>query len=404
MSAPRGGGQSAKKKIDLTPSEDNRTVEKPHNYSRYQTDAIDKDYHRFLKEEGKTIKHGVQPNLNRATARATTTPRPQAEITPPTIIINGEDNTPTPTDDWRTVKKSTRQPKNPTIQEVRTNNSYEELEIDTAGPTQEENNPTTPRIQKIPTLYLYVRGDSAQIKELTNMCTEANIDENAFRLNVPRGSSYTTITTKTVSTYQLIKDTLKNKNIQFYTHTPEHLKPKSMVLKGIHGGFDSADIEKEIKRKKDENLVIKKVFAMKTRRTNNGGQSFIVQIDHSNKISELTKIKFIPRQTAIWEPLRKQKLFQCRKCQRFGHASANCYLQFRCVKYGQDHAPNECPISKEASREELTCANCQQKGHPASYKGCPYYKNAINYVKKCNQKKNQLSKLTTHNSNNHQRE
>ena len=83
-----------------------------------------------------------------------------------------------------------------------------------------------------------------------------------------------------------------------------------------------------------------------------------------------------------WEPLRKTGVFQCKNCQRIGHSSTNCHLGYRCVKSKESHKPGECIVPKENSdRTILFCVNCQSFGHPASYKGCPFYKLA-NDIKK----------------------
>ncbi|GBP83846.1 Nucleic-acid-binding protein from transposon X-element [Eumeta japonica] len=59
---------------------------------------------------------------------------------------------------------------------------------------------------------------------------------------------------------------------------------------------------------------------------------------------------------------------QCHLCQCYGHASANCYAQPRCVKSGPP-LTRECPLTKE-SAEKLACVNCSQS-HTANYKWCP---------------------------------
>ncbi|GBP86542.1 RNA-directed DNA polymerase from mobile element jockey [Eumeta japonica] len=60
---------------------------------------------------------------------------------------------------------------------------------------------------------------------------------------------------------------------------------------------------------------------------------------------------------------------QCHRCQRYGHASANCHAQPRCVKCLIPHWNREYPFTKE-SGEKPACVNCNQS-HTANYKGCP---------------------------------
>lgn len=65
---------------------------------------------------------------------------------------------------------------------------------------------------------------------------------------------------------------------------------------------------------------------------------------------------------------------QCFRCQKFGHSSKHCHAPPRCVKCGNNHLSTDCPMPKES---EAHCANCN-KNHPASYKGCEFFKTTKN--------------------------
>ncbi|OXU16259.1 hypothetical protein TSAR_009039 [Trichomalopsis sarcophagae] len=91
--------------------------------------------------------------------------------------------------------------------------------------------------------------------------------------------------------------------------------------------------------------------------------------------NDLTAIKSLAYQRIKWELLRKKEIYQCRKCQRLGHTSSNCGLKYRCVKCKNDHKPGECGIAKESvNKSALYRVNCEEYGHPASYRGCPFIK------------------------------
>ncbi|GBP88724.1 Nucleic-acid-binding protein from transposon X-element [Eumeta japonica] len=60
---------------------------------------------------------------------------------------------------------------------------------------------------------------------------------------------------------------------------------------------------------------------------------------------------------------------QCHRCQRYGHASANCYVQPRYVKCLVPHWTSECSRSKDLG-DKPACVNCGQE-HTANYGGCP---------------------------------
>ena len=53
-------------------------------------------------------------------------------------------------------------------------------------------------------------------------------------------------------------------------------------------------------------------------------------------------------------------------------------LQERCVKCSVSHEKGGCKVT---DKEELVCANCHEKGHPANYKGCKKYKDYRSFYK-----------------------
>ena len=162
---------------------------------------------------------------------------------------------------------------------------------------------------------------------------------------------------------------------------PQNLKPKSIILKGIRGNFNIEDIKQEIVDLNILELEITNLSKFVFDKTHPESYHNLLQVLHNSKTRELFKIKTIAFQRVRWEHLRRPIIFQCRKCQRLGHTSKNCFLQYRCVKCANNHESGRCPISKEDDRTQLKCANCGQEGHPASYKGCPYIKFAMEQKK-----------------------
>ncbi|KAL1117202.1 hypothetical protein AAG570_004529 [Ranatra chinensis] len=60
---------------------------------------------------------------------------------------------------------------------------------------------------------------------------------------------------------------------------------------------------------------------------------------------------------------------QCHKCQRLGTVDNCCSAEKRPVKCGNNHPAKECAVK----REDFSCALCSGN-HPATYRGCPVYK------------------------------
>ncbi|XP_050359290.1 uncharacterized protein LOC126779415 [Nymphalis io] len=61
---------------------------------------------------------------------------------------------------------------------------------------------------------------------------------------------------------------------------------------------------------------------------------------------------------------------QCHRCQAFGHSSANCHRQQKCVHCAGEHLARDCP---RPLSEPPTCANCA-KAHTAKDRRCPVFK------------------------------
>ncbi|KAF2352550.1 hypothetical protein FHG87_016692 [Trinorchestia longiramus] len=75
------------------------------------------------------------------------------------------------------------------------------------------------------------------------------------------------------------------------------------------------------------------------------------------------------------------KLWQCYKCQRFGHSAAFCRSAPCCVACSGPHTSNEC--NKTTGQN---CCNCGGN-HTANYGGCPKMKQAKEMEKTCQTQK-----------------
>lgn len=103
---------------------------------------------------------------------------------------------------------------------------------------------------------------------------------------------------------------------------------------------------------------------------------FTITVPKNVSAKELsTKARYIQRTRVYYEPhISKRELIQCKKCQAWGHATANCHLNVvRCVKCAGSHRSYDCDKSKDAA---ALCCNCSGK-HPASSPDCPIYKKAV---------------------------
>lgn len=183
----------------------------------------------------------------------------------------------------------------------------------------------------------------------------------------------------------------------WFTYTPMGKKPKNIVLKRLSKQFDEESITKYIEKLNIPTIKLIKVSKYYFDNNNKNIYHYLVQLDYSSIAKDLMSQTLFLHQRVTWEWLKKKKVFQCKRCQRVGHASYNCNFAPRCVKCGESHNINECKIPKDANKEALTCVNCKKTGRPASYHGCEYLKYAQQQknLRKQTQKNTILKKIRT---------
>nr|CAI5822465.1 unnamed protein product [Callosobruchus analis]CAI5847969.1 unnamed protein product [Callosobruchus analis]CAI5848152.1 unnamed protein product [Callosobruchus analis] len=96
------------------------------------------------------------------------------------------------------------------------------------------------------------------------------------------------------------------------------------------------------------------------------------------KLSYLnSNVRFILNTRVTWERRTNERpITQCRRCQRWGHATANCQRTPRCLKCAEEHWTRDCTKPKELPAK---CANCKE-AHPANYSGCIEYTRRVDLL------------------------
>lgn len=200
-----------------------------------------------------------------------------------------------------------------------------------------------------------------------------------------------------IANYKKIKEALLEAKTNFFSFTPKEDKINTYLIKGLDQSFEAHEVLEELKKQEIQDLTFQKVSRFSTKRATNENRIlpiFMVQISANSNPNQLRKIRSLFHLIITWEKLKRKDIIQCTRCQRVGHAAANCNLKYRCVKCKEDHNPGECkaPIT---NAKDLYCINCNSTGHPASYRGCPKlieYKNRIT-IKQSNIKQSKNNKL-----------
>lgn len=271
--------------------------------------------------------------------------------------------------------------------------------------------------------------------KIVNECLISTLGKNNFEIkNINKNLSH--IFTKTNVLHKKTLKILSDLKNQYYTYTSKEMKPVSLLLKGIHASYDIEDITAAIKEQLGINSPkLIKVARFSTAHTKNNDiklTSYFVQFQPNTKIQEILDIKHILHQRTIWELYKTKSYSQCKNCQRYGHVSVNCSMNYRCVKCTAEHKPGECPlnmyetekdtsgcdipkrtidgvliIKKDSQGKPLkqlditgnpitpTCVMCGETGHPASWRGCTQYKSYIKKKTRYNQSTSSATAATT---------
>lgn len=178
-----------------------------------------------------------------------------------------------------------------------------------------------------------------------------------------------------VAVHTEMMDLLREKEVKSYSFTPKEHKQVSLVLRGLYHGSEADDIKAAL----DDIIphTIAKVTQFSTAHSKKMKLDtglFLVSLLPGKSLSDVGNIKYVLRQSVIWEtPRRMEQTIQCHRCQNWGHISRNCNSLFKCVKCDKKHGPGECTYVRSEETNPY-CVNCESEGHPASWKGCPAYK------------------------------
>lgn len=175
---------------------------------------------------------------------------------------------------------------------------------------------------------------------------------------------------------------LSEDKINFFTYTPDEEKCSTLIIKGVSSDYDLSDVEAEFRRLSltDKIQGISTMKEKKLERFN----FFVLRLKPGVTVGEFLAIKYFLNSTITIEKLNRTSALQCFKCQGLDHVATNCNMNPRCVKCAEEHLSENCQIARNSPSDSLKCALCGQKGHPASYRGCP---EMVKMIKQRNSKK-----------------
>lgn len=197
--------------------------------------------------------------------------------------------------------------------------------------------------------------------------------------------------------YDLIKLKLKEINFEFYTFTHFEDRQKKLVLTGISQDYEIEEILNDLKlqseNKKINILSINYIYRHLKNKDSHEfkrvpSKKYLVYFSSDSDLNYVTNnMIFVCDHKISWEAyIKKFVATQCRRCQKFGHAAANCNNLYRCVKCTTIHNPGEC---LKLTTDMPKCVNCNEE-HSANYKKCPKF---LEYTKRTQRNKNKNQEM-----------
>lgn len=178
---------------------------------------------------------------------------------------------------------------------------------------------------------------------------------------------------------------LKERGYHFNTYMQNNEKPINILIKNSE--IDDANVI----LKEFENIGIKPINVKQFKTGYMKKNDIHTKIWHvtfhpNTDLQEIFKIKYIGHHTVKIEHLKKPKITQCKRCQRFNHSASSCFLPYRCVKCTNTHEPGQCQLNTSKTKLKPKCVNCLGEHTANDASKCSAYQRAMEIRESKNKK------------------
>lgn len=217
-----------------------------------------------------------------------------------------------------------------------------------------------------PPIFIY----NLNIKSLVDQLKAKNVDFKIINKSRFKSKLYV----RDPRVHQEMMALLKEKCIESYSFTPKAFKKINIILRGLYFKTDIGDIKRELDLILPNTVdVVSKFHTKFSRKFEVDTSLFLVTLLPGKNANDFTHIRYLLSQSVSWEsPKANSREVQCWRCQQWGHYSSNCNRPQACVKCSEKHGPGECKLVVNNSSKPF-CVNCKTSGHPANWRGCPYF-------------------------------
>lgn len=178
------------------------------------------------------------------------------------------------------------------------------------------------------------------------------------------------VSTENMEAYKKIMAVVREKQLIGHTFVPKSERPCRIVIKNLHHSTPIQAIKDVIEE--TGNTVKGEIINARHGSTKTPLSTWFVNLEPGPNNSEVKNIKYIYHTSVkIEDPIRKNTIPQCKRCQQYGHTKNYCMRPYRCVKCAESHNTADCP--KKDRQEPAKCALCLED-HAANYRGCRVFK------------------------------
>lgn len=257
----------------------------------------------------------------------------------------------------------------PSPKKISTSNRFDSLTNEEGSSKDGENDKTVRKEHSTPPpIILYGIEDIGKLTEL--LATVAHSEDFSFKVITKQQLR---LNCTTAETYKEVINLIRIKGLIGHTFTRKEDKLYRIVIKNLHPSTPVDEIKLAIEA--SGNRVRGEIINARKGPNKIPLPVFFVNLEPSANNKEVKEIKYIfNTKVVIEDPIKKNTIAQCTRCQQYGHTKNNCMRPYRCVKCAEGHRTADCP--KKDRNTPAKCALCFSN-HPANYKGCLVYKEIL---------------------------
>lgn len=166
------------------------------------------------------------------------------------------------------------------------------------------------------------------------------------------------------TTFRSVQAVLENANIPFHTFSLPAERQLKVLLRGVPS-YNTEDTVKSELESLGYTISHVRQFLKDGRKL----PMYMVCLPNTQLSKNIFNLSSLFYLIIRVEAYKTSGPSQCFSCQGFGHSSANCKHQPKCVKCGNDHATKTCTKTPD---QPPKCCNCNGE-HTANYRQCPAY-------------------------------